>query len=96
MNPGASLTLTILAKVGEKTSDSIKTSLQVPNPTTDEEDGNKEEENEGGNGETGNEGDNTGGDIPARYCPGTPGTPGNGNGNNGNGNGNGGNNPGIT
>ena len=43
VNPGASLTLTILAKVGEKTSDSIKTSLQVPNPTPDEEDGNEKE-----------------------------------------------------
>ncbi|WP_342432099.1 PBP1A family penicillin-binding protein [Neobacillus sp. FSL H8-0543] len=84
-NPGASLTLTLLAKVGEKTSDSIKTSLQVPNPAKEEEGQGAEEEkpNEGDEEEEENE-DGTGGEFP----PGTlPGTPGNVPGNNGNGNG---------
>jgi penicillin-binding protein 1A len=87
VTPGTSLTMTILAKVGEKTSDSINTSLQVPNPVKEEE---IEEDENAGDEEEGNE-DGTGGEIP----PGTiPGTPSNGTGNNGNGNGNGGNNPG--
>ncbi|EKN69569.1 membrane carboxypeptidase [Neobacillus bataviensis LMG 21833] len=82
--PGEKYTFTILAISGDKKSDSVSTSIEIPKPEKE-----KEQDNQSGDGNNGNNGNDNNGNANngnANNGNGNNGNGNNGNGNNGNGN----------